>query len=191
MILIIDNYDSFTYNLYQLVGIYKNDIKVIRNDDLLVDQIYELQPESIIISPGPGHPQKKRDFGVGQDVIRKLGPHIPILGICLGHQGIYNTFGGNIKVSEPVHGKKSTIKHYQSELFDKVENPLKAIRYHSLTCDENKIPNCLNITARTSEGLIMGIEHKKHPIYGLQFHPESVGTRSGSQIIANFLEMEI
>lgn len=191
MILLIDNYDSFTYNLYQLIGTHRKDIKVIRNDEMGVEEIRNLKPECIIISPGPGNPKKARDFGVCRQVITKLGDKIPILGICLGHQGIFNSFGGDIIRTEPVHGKNSFIEHNQNDLFADVSNPLPAIRYHSLICQEETLPECLEIIARTSEGVIMGIKHKKNPIYGLQFHPESIGTEEGSKIISNFLEVEM
>ncbi|MEG3225070.1 MAG: aminodeoxychorismate/anthranilate synthase component II [Methanobacteriales archaeon Met13] len=189
MIILIDNYDSFTYNLYQLIGNHRQDIKVIRNDELGVEEIQKLEPECIIISPGPGNPEKSRDFGICRQVILELGDRIPILGICLGHQGIFNAFGGNIVPTEPVHGKNSSVEHNQNDLFCDVPNPLPAIRYHSLVCQEETLPDCLEITARTLEGIIMGIKHKKNPIFGLQFHPESVGTEEGSKIIGNFLEM--
>lgn len=191
MILLIDNYDSFTYNLYQMIGIYDQDIKVIRNDELSVEEIRVLSPDNIVISPGPGNPEKISDFGVCKQVIKELGSEIPILGICLGHQGVFNAFGGNIVHNEPVHGKKSYIDHEQDELFQGVENPLTVIRYHSLVCNEESLPECLEVTARTPEGLIMGIRHREKPIFGLQFHPESVGTRDGSRIIENFLGMEL
>ncbi len=191
MILLIDNYDSFTYNLYQMIGIYDQDIKVIRNDELSVEEIRMLSPDNIIISPGPGNPENTSDFGVCKQVIKELGSEIPILGICLGHQGVFNAFGGNIVHNEPVHGKKSHIEHKQDELFQGVENPLTVIRYHSLVCQEESLPECLEVTARTLEGLIMGIRHREHPIFGLQFHPESVGTSDGSRIIGNFLGMGI
>jgi anthranilate synthase component II len=191
MILLIDNYDSFTYNLYQLIGAHNQDIKIIRNDELSLEEIRILKPDFIVISPGPGNPEKISDFGVCQQVIKELGIKIPILGICLGHQGVFSAFGGNIVRYEPVHGKKSHIEHNQNEIFQGVENPLPAIRYHSLVCQEDSMPDCLEVTARTPEGLIMGIKHKENPIFGLQFHPESVGTKDGSKIIGNFLEMGV
>lgn len=189
MILLIDNYDSFTYNLYQMIGIHNQDIKIIRNDELTLEEIRILKPDYIIISPGPGNPEKVSDFGVCKQVIKELGSEIPILGICLGHQGVFNAFGGNIIRNDPVHGKKSHIEHNQNELFQGMENPLTVIRYHSLVCQEDSLPECLEVTARTQEGLIMGIKHREKPIFGLQFHPESVGTRDGSRIIENFLGM--
>lgn len=189
MILIIDNYDSFTYNLYQLIGQIDHDIKVVRNDELTLDEIKKLQPSSIIISPGPGNPGNMRDFGVCMDVINKLGDEIPILGVCLGHQGIFAAFGGEIVRNQPVHGKQSHIYHNDDGIFVGLENPLPAARYHSLSCSEESIPECMEITARTSEGMIMGIKHIKKPIYGLQFHPESIGTDHGIRILENFLEI--
>lgn len=190
MILIIDNYDSFTYNLYQLLGEFEEDIIVKRNDELDIEDIKEINPEKIIISPGPGNPTNERDFGVCMQVIRELGTQIPIFGVCLGHQGIFAAFGGQIIRSIPVHGKQSLVFHQSTELFKDIGTPLQATRYHSLICDEKTIPDCLEITAKTNEGMIMAIKHKKYPIYGLQFHPESVGTDEGKRIMKNFLEME-
>lgn len=189
MILIIDNYDSFTYNLYQLIGQINPDIKVVKNDELTLDEIRKLEPECIIISPGPGNPGNNRDFGVCTDVILKIGDEIPILGVCLGHQGIFRAFGGEIVRNQPVHGKQSTIHHDENGLFVGLENPLPAARYHSLSCSEENKPECMEVIARTEDGMIMGIKHAEKPIYGLQFHPESVGTAQGIQILKNFLEM--
>jgi anthranilate synthase component II len=189
MILIIDNYDSFTYNLYQLVGELYDDIMVKRNDEITLDEIKKLKPDRIIISPGPGNPKNKRDFGVCMQVIRELGCEIPILGVCLGHQGIFAAFGGDIILTEPVHGKQSEIFHTENGIFKGVKNPLPAARYHSLLCNDATIPECMEVTARTSEGLIMGIKHRENRIYGLQFHPESVGTDEGLKILKNFLEI--
>lgn len=190
MILILDNYDSFTYNLYQLVGKLQPDIMVRRNDEITLDEIKELQPDQIIISPGPGNPKNIRDFGVCMQVIKELGSEIPILGVCLGHQGIFAAFGGEITLTEPVHGKQSKIFHGKDMIFSGVENPLPAARYHSLLCDETTTPKCIEVTAKTDDGLIMAIKHRENPIYGLQFHPESVGTEQGLQILKNFLEIE-
>ncbi|MTK64266.1 MAG: aminodeoxychorismate/anthranilate synthase component II [Methanobacterium sp.] len=189
MILIIDNYDSFTYNLYQLIGQLDPDIKVVRNDELNLDEIRKLEPDRIVISPGPGNPGNKRDFGVCTDVILELGGEIPILGVCLGHQGIFAAFGGEIVRNQPVHGKQSSIVHDGSGLFRGIENPLPAARYHSLSCSEETLPECVEVTARTQDNMIMGIKHVEKPIYGLQFHPESVGTDHGIQILKNFLEI--
>ncbi|MGZ7043953.1 MAG: anthranilate synthase component II [Methanobacterium sp.] len=188
MILIIDNYDSFTYNLYQLIGELEHDIIVKRNDEVTVDEIRELKPDKIIISPGPGNPTNKKDFGVCNDIIMEFKDEIPILGVCLGHQGIFAAFGGKIRPSEPIHGKLSKITHTDQGIFKGIENTLEATRYHSLICDEESIPDCIEITAKTEDGIIMGIKHCNCPVYGLQFHPESIGTEHGSMIIKNFLE---
>ena len=189
MILIIDNYDSFTYNLYQMIGQINDDIKVVKNDEITLDQIKELKPTSIIISPGPGNPKNDRDFGICMQVINELGSKIPILGVCLGHQGIFAAFGGEIVRNEPVHGKQSIIHHNQDGIFDVVENPLPAARYHSLSCSSETTPDCIEVTAKTKNGMIMGIKHINRPIYGLQFHPESIGTCNGIKMIQNFLEV--
>ncbi len=207
MILIIDNYDSFTYNLYQMIGevIFASDkhkaldekqgkklspIKVIRNDEMDLSQIRALKPQKIIISPGPGNPINKRDFGVCRQVIEQLGDKIPILGVCLGHQGIFSTFGGEIIHEEPVHGKQSAVNHSGEGIFQGINHPLLVARYHSLVCNPETIPESLEITAQTGDGIIMALKHQKYPIFGLQFHPESIGTDHGSKIIKNFLEME-
>lgn len=191
MILILDNYDSFTYNLYQLVGKLENDIVVKRNDKISVDEIKQLQPDNIIISPGPGNPTNKKDFGVCGEVIKEFSGKIPILGVCLGHQGIFAAFGGKIKRAEPIHGKLSKITHSKDGLFKNVKNSLLATRYHSLICDEETLPDCIEIIAKTEDGTIMAIKHADSPIFGLQFHPESIGTASGVKIIKNFLEIEV
>lgn len=190
MILIIDNYDSFTYNLYQLIGKLEPDIIVKRNDEITVSEIRQLKPDKIIISPGPGNPKNKKDFGVCSDVILEFKDEIPILGVCLGHQGIFAAFGGEIRRSEPIHGKLSKITHTDSGIFKGIENSLEAARYHSLICDEESLPECIEITAKTEDGIIMGIKHSNSPVYGLQFHPESIGTKQGSRIIENFLLIE-
>jgi anthranilate synthase component 2 len=189
MILIIDNYDSFTYNLYQMVGEIYPHIEVKRNNEITVDQIRELNPMGIIISPGPGSPDKNRDFGVSMQVIKELGSEIPILGVCLGHQGIFLAYGGEISRNEPVHGKQSSIYHTEKGIFHGIPNPLTAARYHSLFCVDKTTPDCIEITARTNNGMIMGIKHKSKPIYGLQFHPESIGTSQGIKLLENFVEI--
>jgi anthranilate synthase component 2 len=186
MILIIDNYD-----LYQMVGEINNDIEVKKNDEITVEQIRKLEPDGIIISPGPGNPENFRDFGVCMQVINELGSEIPILGVCLGHQGIFVAFGGVITRNEPVHGKQSIIFHNEEGIFGGVENPISAARYHSLFCTDETIPNCMEITARTSDGMIMGLKHRERPIFGLQFHPESIGTSQGIKILENFLEISL
>jgi len=191
MILILDNYDSFTYNLYQLVGKLEKDIVVKRNDKISVDKIKQLQPDNIIISPGPGNPTNKKDFGVCGETINEFGGKIPILGVCLGHQGIFAAYGGKIKRAEPIHGKLSKITHSKEGLFEDVENSLLATRYHSLICDEGSVPDCIDVIAKTEDGTIMAIKHVDSPIFGLQFHPESIGTGSGVKIIKNFLGVPV
>ena len=191
MILIIDNYDSFTYNLYQLVGEFERDIQVYRNDEITLNEIKKLQPSRIIISPGPGNPQNERDFGVSKDTILEIGKKIPVLGVCLGHQGIFTAFGGEITRTEPVHGKQTRIIHKNTGMFRGVTSPLKAARYHSLVCKRDTTPQDVDILAETDEGMIMAIKHNEYPIFGLQFHPESIGTHDGKTIIKNFLEMEV
>ena len=189
MILIIDNYDSFTYNLYQLVGKYTEDIKVRRNDEITVEEIKKMNPSHIIISPGPGNPGIKRDFGICSEVIRRFET-TPILGVCLGHQGIFVEYGGKIIKNLPVHGKKDTISHSESVLFEDVPERFEIIRYHSLICDASYIPEDIKVTSFTDDNIIMSIEHRKYPTYGIQFHPESIGSSFGDIIIKNFLEIK-
>lgn len=185
MILIIDNYDSFTFNLVQLVGGFTRDCKVIRNDKISIDGIRQLHPHGIIISPGPGRPGQK---GVAVEVIRSLGSTIPILGVCLGHQAIGYAFGGSIvHAPQLMHGKSSTIFHQYDSLFANVDNPFEAGRYHSLVISPADLPTDLIITARTSDETIMAIRHIRFPIYGVQFHPESILTASGKTIMYNWL----
>ncbi|MFQ5968933.1 MAG: anthranilate synthase component II [Nitrososphaerales archaeon] len=190
-ILIIDNYDSFTYNLAQLLGELKTEPAVIRNDKITIDEIWKMSPDAIVISPGPGHPANKRDFGVCSDVITKLGSKIPILGVCLGHQGIVHVYGGKVVNAKKVrHGKTSAIKHNNKTLFEHVTNPFKATRYHSLVAEPDSIPPCLEVTANSlDDGEIMGIRHKEYVIEGVQFHPESVLTDDGRKILLNFLKI--
>jgi anthranilate synthase component II len=191
MILIIDNYDSFTYNLYQMVGEFEEEVMVFRNDEITMEEIRELQPAKILISPGPGDPKNERDFGVSEETIKQMGMDIPVLGVCLGHQGIFTAFGGEVIRTEPVHGKQTEITHPESGIFQGVGNPLLAARYHSLVCNGNTTPDSLEIIAETGDGMIMAIKHRNYPIFGLQFHPESIGTADGKQLIKNFLEMEV
>ncbi|CDG64384.1 MAG: anthranilate synthase component [Methanobacterium sp.] len=190
MILIIDNYDSFTYNLYQLVGEFKEDTRVFKNDKITIEEIKTLQPERIIISPGPGNPENKRDFGISKEIILKMGEKVPVLGVCLGHQGIFSAFGGKVTRTEPVHGKQTMIYHQKTGMFKGVKSPLQAARYHSLVCNRNTTPPSIDILAETDDGMIMAIKHQHYPIFGLQFHPESIGTTEGRKIIKNFLEMD-
>lgn len=185
MILMIDNYDSFTYNLYQYVGEIYKDIKVVRNDKLTIQEIKNMDLEGIIISPGPGTPD---DAGISVEVIKNFAGIVPILGICLGHQSIAKAFGGEVVGADKImHGKTSIITHNGEELFCGVKNPLKVMRYHSLIADKEKLPESLKVTAETEDGVIMGIKHVKYKVYGLQFHPESYFTECGRNIIKNFL----
>lgn len=185
MILMIDNYDSFTYNLYQYVGEIYKDIRVVRNDKLTIQDIKNMDLEGIIISPGPGTPD---DAGISVEVIKSFAGIVPILGICLGHQSIAKAFGGEVVGADKImHGKTSIIKHNGEELFYGVKNPFKVMRYHSLIADKEKLPGSLKVTAETEDGVIMGIKHVKYKVYGLQFHPESYFTDSGRDIIKNFL----
>lgn len=192
MILVIDNYDSFTYNLVQYLGeLGKNlsiaaDVQVYRNDKITLDQIRQLQPDAIVISPGPGRPE---DAGVSIQVIESLGPTVPVLGVCLGHQAIGQVFGGKItSATELMHGKTSPVQHTNIGVFAELENPLTATRYHSLVIDRDTCPDVLEITAWVEDGTIMGVRHRQYPhIQGVQFHPESVLTQSGKQLLKNFL----
>jgi len=187
--LIIDNYDSFTYNLFQYVGELGGNPVVYRNDRITVEQIHELAPDRIIVSPGPGNPTDPAYFGVCKAAIIELGPTIPLLGVCLGLQGIVAVFGGEI-VQAPciMHGKTSMIKHTGQGVFFTIPSPFEAMRYHSLIGKKETLPPCLSITATTVEdGLIMGVQHTEFPIYGIQFHPESIGTLEGKAILKNFL----
>ena len=188
MIAVIDNYDSFTYNLVQFLGeIGAQDIRVWRNDEIDVEELAELQPTHIVISPGPGTPEK--DSGISNDVIRILGEHTPILGVCLGQQCIGHVFGGNvIRAPRLMHGKVSPIQHTGVGVFENLPSPLTATRYHSLIVQE-PLPAMLEATAYTAEGELMGLRHKTLPIYGVQFHPESILTEYGREMLANFLRM--
>ena len=188
MLLIIDNYDSFSYNLFQLIGGIYPDIKVIRNDAMTVSEIEALNPEAIVISPGPGRPS---DAGVCIDVIRELGPKIPMLGVCLGHQAICEAYGATITYAkELMHGKQSVAAADPTcQLYSGLSNRFKVARYHSLAADPDTIPECLKVTARTDDGEVMGIKHKAYDIYGVQFHPESILTPDGSVILRNFIDI--
>lgn len=187
--LIIDNYDSFTFNLYQLIGELGGNPDVFRNDKLTVKDIEKGKYTHIVISPGPGDPSDVAYFGICKDVILTLGKNIPILGVCLGHQGIIYAFGGKI-IRAPVikHGKTSVIKHNQQGIFADIKNPLVGMRYHSLIGESMNLPDYLEITATSvDDQAIMGVRHKKYPIFGVQFHPESIGTEDGKVILRNFL----
>jgi anthranilate synthase component II len=189
--LIIDNYDSFVYNLAQILGEIGVKCDVVRNDKISIDEIKKRKYDAIIISPGPGTPEDEKYFGICSNVIKKIGPTIPILGVCLGHQGIIQCFGGKVVNAGQVrHGKTSLIKHYNDTIFKNIKNPFQATRYHSLVGDKTIIPDTLKITARAEDdGEIMGISHKKYLIEGVQFHPESIMTSEGKKILENFVNM--
>lgn len=188
MILVIDNYDSFTFNLVQYLGELKADLRVVRNDEVTLDQIRDLKPERILVSPGPCSP---REAGLSNDIIRAFGAQVPLFGVCLGHQCIGHTFGGEVVVNyRMMHGKTSPIRHNGEDLFAGIPNPFNATRYHSLVIKRDTLPACLEITAETDEGEIMGVRHRELPIWGVQFHPESILTEHGRQLMANFLKLE-
>lgn len=188
MILVIDNYDSFTYNIVQELGELGADLTVYRNDKITVDEIRALQPERIVISPGPGYPA---DAGISLDVIRQLGAQIPLLGVCLGHQAIGEAYGGLvIHAPQLMHGKTSMIHHQGDSIFRDIPDPFEATRYHSLIVEEASLPDCLMVTARASTGEIMGFRHRRHPVIGVQFHPESILTRQGMRMLGNFLQFQ-
>ena len=185
MILILDNYDSFTYNLVHLVGKHTDELKVVRNDELTVDEVRAMMPDGILISPGPGRPA---DAGITEDLIRELGPTVPVLGVCLGHQAIGEVYGGSITYAPTLmHGKTSDVSHHGDGVFHGLENPFIATRYHSLVVDRATVPEELEITAESSDGVVMGLRHREHPVEGIQFHPESVLTTEGPRIIDNWL----
>jgi len=188
--LIIDNYDSFVYNIAQYLGELGVDCDVVRNDKITIDDIKSKNYDGIIISPGPGTPENTKYFGVCSDVIKDMGPTTPILGVCLGHQGIIHAFGGKVTNAGCVrHGKTSPIQHKDSKLFEGVKNPFKATRYHSLVGDKTIIPDILEITATASDdGEVMAVSHKKYLIEGVQFHPESIMTEDGKKILENFIK---
>ncbi|HEX6981446.1 MAG TPA: aminodeoxychorismate/anthranilate synthase component II [Balneolaceae bacterium] len=185
MILIIDNYDSFTYNLVHIVAQHAESHQVVRNDDLTLEQVKELNPEKILISPGPGRPA---DAGITEDIIREMGEQTPILGVCLGHQAIGEVFGGKvIYAPKLMHGKTSEIHHDGKSVFKNIPDGFTATRYHSLVLDPEQIPDELEISAHSDDGVIMGIRHRRYPIEGIQFHPESILTTEGPDIIKNWL----
>ena len=188
MLLVIDNYDSFTYNLVQYLGELGAEVKVFRNDRITLEEIRQLEPDGIVISPGPGRPEES---GVSLQVIRELAAEIPILGVCLGHQSIGQMFGGDvIGAPELMHGKTSPIHHSNSGVFEGLPNPFDATRYHSLIVDRATCPDDLEITAWTEDGIIMGLRHRKYPhLQGVQFHPESILTGSGKALLRNFVRL--
>jgi anthranilate synthase/aminodeoxychorismate synthase-like glutamine amidotransferase len=185
MVIVIDNYDSFTYNLVQYLGELGAELRVFRNDQISLEEIRALKPSHIVISPGPGDPN---DGGVSNEVLRELGPAVPILGVCLGHQCMGYVYGGKVsRAPRLMHGKTSAIYHNGKGLFTGVPNPFRATRYHSLIVEE-PLPDCLQVTAFTREGEVMGLRHKDYPVSGVQFHPESILTEHGKRILQNFLE---
>jgi len=187
MLLVLDNYDSFTYNLVQFLSVITDDIEVHRNDELTVADIEAKGPEAIVVSPGPCTPA---EAGISVDLIATLGTRIPTLGVCLGHQAVGAAFGGNIvRAPELMHGKTSPIHHDGDELFEGLPDPFTATRYHSLIIEEASLPDELNVTARTPDGLIMGVRHQTHPIFGVQFHPESILTTVGPDLLRNFVKL--
>lgn len=187
MILLIDNYDSFSYNLYQLVGQIQPDIRVSRNDEMTVEEVRALQPDRIILSPGPGRPE---DAGIIMEAVTTLGSEIPILGVCLGHQAICAAFGATVTYAkELMHGKQSEVWFDQNcPLFRGCPEVATVARYHSLAADPGTIPECLKVTARTADGEVMAVQHTVYPIYGVQFHPESILTPDGETMLRNFIE---
>ena len=185
MILLIDNYDSFTFNLYQYIGIFADDIKVVRNDKITISEIEQLQPERIVLSPGPKSP---KEAGICMDVVKTFYDKIPILGICLGHQCIGEALGGTVSYARQLfHGKQSLIDHDGSSIFTGIDTPIKVARYHSLAVQSDDLPDCLRVLARTEDGEIMAMRHKEYPVIGLQFHPESIYTEHGKRMVENFV----
>jgi para-aminobenzoate synthetase component II len=187
VLLVIDNYDSFTYNLVQYLGELGQEVRVVRNDAMTVEQIAALKPERIVISPGPCTP---KEAGISVETIKRLAGTIPILGVCLGHQSIGEAFGGEVVRAERLmHGKTSMIRHDQRTVFRNLPNPFEATRYHSLIVRRESLPSCLEVSAETAEGEIMGLRHRLLPIEGVQFHPESILTRPGKDLLRNFLSL--
>ena len=213
-LLLIDNFDSFVYNLYQYLAELGHEVQVLRNNEITIEEISSRKYDGIVISPGPGNPDNEKDFGICKEVIRMvsgvgrqesgIGGHgsqvicqipdteyqIPILGVCLGHQGIISAFGGKIiRAKKPMHGKTSTVRHNGKGIFTEVKNPLTVMRYHSLIGDESSLPDCLEITARSEDdNAIMAVQHKTLPVFGVQFHPESIMTEEGKRILRNFCD---
>lgn len=187
MIVLIDNYDSFTYNLVQYLGDLGAETLVHRNDQITAEEVLTLNPDGIVISPGPSDPDHA---GICLDVIKLAAEkNLPLFGVCLGHQSIGQVFGGNIIRVHPMHGKVSNIHHEGNSVFKDLPSPFEATRYHSLTVDPETLPDCLKITAKTEDGVIMGLQHKEKPIHGVQFHPESIATKHGHDMLKNFLDI--
>lgn len=187
MILVIDNYDSFTYNLVQYLGELGAEMRVFRNDEITVEEAVALNPEKVLVSPGPCTP---KEAGISCDIIREFGPRLPLFGVCLGHQSIGDVYGGNvIRAERLMHGKTSPMIHENQSVFKGLPSPFDATRYHSLIIERESLPECLEITAWTAEGEIMGVKHKEHPVHGVQFHPESILTVEGKKLLRNFLDL--
>ena len=185
MLLLIDNYDSFTYNLYQYLSELGAKVVTVRNDKITLEDVTDMSPDGIVISPGPGTP---REAGISNDVIRHFGPKLPVLGVCLGHQCIGDVYGARVdRAGEIRHGKTSMVNHHGAGVLAGLPNPFEAIRYHSLVVYPETVPDCLEVTAWTDDGLIMGLRHKDHPVEGVQFHPESILTPVGHDLLRNFL----
>ncbi len=186
MLLLIDNYDSFTYNLFQYLSELGQEVLVARNDKTTIEEIERLKPERIVVSPGPSTPQRA---GISNDVIRHFGPKLPLLGVCLGHQCIGHVYGGTVGQAKAVmHGKSSLVHHNGEGILAELPNPFTAIRYHSLAVSPDGLPDCLEVTAWTDDGTIMGLRHRRHPVEGVQFHPESFMTPVGKDLLRNFLK---
>jgi len=189
-LLVLDNYDSFVYNLAQALRSLGAELQVVRNDAWDLERIRKFGADAIVISPGPGDPSEPRYFGVCADVIRELGASVPLLGVCLGHQGIAHVYGGRIvRAARVMHGKTSVVHHDACGLFEGLPQAFTAMRYHSLVIDREHVPSCLRVTAHTSDGTIMAIEHRNAPVLGVQFHPESIGTPLGTRVLGNFLAL--
>ncbi|MGI9477076.1 MAG: anthranilate synthase component II [Hyphomicrobiaceae bacterium] len=186
MLLLIDNYDSFTYNLVHFIGELGAACEVVRNDKLTATEALAKEPKAIVLSPGPCTPN---EAGICLDVIKQAAGSVPILGVCLGHQSIGQAYGGTIVRATPMHGKLSPVTHYGTGLFQNIEGPINVTRYHSLTVDPGSLPDCLHVSAKTADGMIMGLSHKQHPVHGVQFHPESIASEMGHEILANFLSL--
>ena len=187
MLLVIDNYDSFTYNLVQYFGELGADPQVKRNDAITPDEVEKMKPQKIVISPGPGRPG---EAGISMEVIRKFGGKVPILGVCLGHQCMGEVYGGKVvRAGRLMHGKTSPIQHDGKGVFQGLPNPFDATRYHSLIVEKNSVPSCLEVCAETAEGEIMGLRHREYPVHGVQFHPESILSKEGKDLLANFLKI--
>jgi anthranilate synthase component II len=187
MLILIDNYDSFTYNLVHYLGELGTESVVIRNDKVSADEVLAKKPKAIVLSPGPCTPN---EAGVCLELIKKAGPTIPLLGVCLGHQAIGQAYGGDVvRAPSPMHGKLSTITNTGKGIFKGLPKRFEITRYHSLIVDRNTLPDCLEVTAETDDGLIMGLQHKSHPVHGVQFHPESIASEQGHALLGNFLEL--